>query len=44
MELILTLKLYLHKIELFNIELFQYLTVYKQSLYLYKIELAELEL
>ena len=35
MELFLTLKLYLHETDLFNIELFWYLTVYKQSLYLY---------
>ena len=34
-ELFLTLKLYLHKIELFNIELFWHLTVCKQNLYLY---------
>ena len=35
MELFLTMKLYLHKIELFNIELFWHLTVGKQNLYLY---------
>ena len=35
MELILTLKLYLYKIELFNTELFWHLTVCKQNLYLY---------
>ena len=35
MELFFTLKLYLHEIELFNIELFWHLTVYKQNLYLY---------
>ena len=35
MELFLTLKLYLHETELFNIELFSYLTVCKQNLYLY---------
>ena len=29
------LKLYLHKTELFNIELFQHLTVCKQNLYLH---------
>ena len=40
MELFLTLKLYLHQIEFFNIELW-HLTVCKQNLYLY---LAELEL
>ena len=33
-ELFLTLKLYLHKAEFFNIELFWYLTVCKQNLYL----------
>ena len=33
-ELFLTLKLYLHKTELFNIELFWHLTVCKQNLYL----------
>ena len=44
MELFLTLKLYLHKAELFTIELFWHLTVCKQNLYLYKTELAELEL
>ena len=32
MELFLTLKLYVHLSELFNIELFQQLTVYKQNL------------
>ena len=41
MELFLTLKLYLDKTELFNIELFWHLTVRKENLYLY---LAELEL
>ena len=44
MELFLTLKLYLHETELFNIELFGNLTVCKESLYLYETELAELEL
>ena len=43
MELFLTLKLYLHKIKLFNIKLFWHLTVYKQNLYLYYTELAELQ-
>ena len=41
MELLLILKLYLHQTDLFNIELFWHLTVYKQNLYLY---LAELEM
>ena len=41
MELFLTLKLYLHKTELFNIELFLHLTVCKENLWLH---LAELEL
>ena len=44
MELLLTLKLYLHWIESFNIELFWHLTVCKQNLSLYYSELAELEL
>ena len=44
MELFLTLKLYLHSTELFNIELFWHSMVCKQNLYLYKTELAELEL
>ena len=44
MELFLTLKLYLHKTELFNIDLFWHLTVCKQNLYSYETELAELEL
>ena len=44
MELILTLKLYWHKTDFFNIELFWHLTVCKQNQYLYKTELAELEL
>ena len=35
MELFLTLKLYLDKTELFNIELFWHLTVCKQDQYLY---------
>ena len=35
MELFLTLKQYLHQIELFNIEPFWRLTVCKQNLYLY---------
>ena len=35
MELFLTLKLYLHKTKLFNLELFWHLTVCKQNLYLY---------
>ena len=35
MELFLTLKLYLHSIELFNIEQFRHLTVSNQNLYLY---------
>ena len=39
MELFLTLKLYLRKTELFNIELFWYLTICKQNLYLYLAEL-----
>ena len=39
MKLFLTLKLYLHWTDLFNIELFWHLTVYS-----YKTELAELEL
>ena len=44
MELLLTLKLYLYWIELFNIELFWHLTVFEQNLYLYYTELADLEL
>ena len=47
MELFLTLKLYLHKTELFNIELFWHLTkstLIELNLYLYKTELAYLEL
>ena len=44
MELFLTLKLYLNKTDLFNIELFWHLTMCKQNLYLYETELAELEL
>ena len=35
MELFLTLKLYLHKTELFNIELFWHLISREQILYLY---------
>ena len=35
MELFLTLKLYLCKTELFEIELFWHLTMSKQKLYLY---------
>ena len=35
MELFLTLKLYLRKTELFNIELFWHLTECEQNLYLY---------
>ena len=35
MELFLTMKLYLHSAELFNIELFWHLTVRKQNLDLY---------
>ena len=35
MELFLTLKLYLDWTELFNVELFWHLTVFKQNLYLY---------
>ena len=35
MELFLTLKMYLHETDLFNIELFWHLTVCKQNLYLY---------
>ena len=35
MEQFLTLKLYLRQIELFNIELFWHLTVYKQKNYTY---------
>ena len=42
MELFLSLKLYLHWIDMFNIELFWHLTVSKQNLYLYLTELAEL--
>ena len=41
-ELLLTLKVYLHWTELFNIELFWHLTVCKQNLHLYKTELADL--
>ena len=41
---VLTLKLYLHQTELFNIKLFWHLTVCKQNLYLYLTKLAELEL
>ena len=41
---VLTLKLYFHKIELFQIELFWHLTECKQNLYSYSTELAELEL
>ena len=44
MELIFTLKLYLHLTDLFNIERFWHLTVCKQNLYLYQTEIAELEL
>ena len=44
MEMFLTLKLYLHQTELFDIELFWHLTVNKQYLYLYLTEFAELEL
>ena len=40
----LTLILYLHWTELFNMELFWHVTVCKQSLYFYKAELAEEEL
>ena len=40
MEMFLTLKLYLHEIELFDIEPFWHLTVCKQKLYLYLTELA----
>ena len=36
----LTLKLYLHKTKLFDIELFWHLTVCKQNLYLYETELS----
>ena len=39
-----TLKQYLRKTELFEMELFWYLTVCKQNLYLYYTESAELEL
>ena len=42
MELFLTLKLYLGLTELFNKELFWYLTGCKQNLYLYKTELFDL--
>ena len=35
MELFLTLKLYLHYTELFNVELFLHLAVCKENLYLY---------
>ena len=35
MELFFKLKLYLHKTELFNIELFWHLAVCEQNLYLY---------
>ena len=44
MEPFLTLKLYFHETELFNIELFWQLTVSKQNLYLYWTKLTELEL
>ena len=44
MELFLTLKLYLHKTELFNIELFWHLTVCKENLYWHWTGIAELEL
>ena len=44
MEKFLTLKLYWHKTELFEIELFWYLTVCKQKLYLYKTDLFGIEL
>ena len=37
MELFLTLKLYLHQTELFNIELFWHSTVRKQNLYYTKL-------
>ena len=40
MEQFLTLRLYLHYTELFNVEMFWHLTTCKQSLYWY---LAELE-
>ncbi len=43
-ELFLTLKLFLHQTELFNIEQFWHLTECKQNLYLHKTELAELDL
>ena len=44
MELFLTLKMYLHETDLFNIELFWHLTVCKENKFLYLTELAELEL
>ena len=44
MELFLTLKMYLHKTDLFNIELLWHLTVCKENLYFYLTELAKLEL
>ena len=44
MELFLTLELYFHLTELFNIELFWHLTVCNQNLYLFWTKLAELEL
>ena len=44
MELFLTLRLYLHLTELFNIELFWHLIACKQNFYLYWTEFAELEL
>ena len=43
MELILTLKLYLDKTEVFNIELFWHSTVSEQNLIIYNTELLELE-
>ena len=44
MEQFLTLKLYLPKTELFEIELLWHLSMCKQKLYLYKNEFFELEL
>ena len=41
MELFLTLKLYFHYTELFNIELLWHLTVSEQSMYLAELELLE---
>ena len=43
MELFLTLKLYLNKTYLFDIELFWHLTVSKQKRYLYETQLELFE-